>query len=284
MTENSGNNSQNTSSTDWMNVMADFWSPIMETWAPQPSESQRDHTSASLEEFVQMWQTIFKTAGESIQMEHVQQTSEVVPDAMMGLAQTCMRGFTRFQEQVNQWMDDKEAPLSIKDSEAFKQKLLNGWTEAYEKEFRQYLKIPQIGLGRIYQERVLKAADKHNLFQAAFSKFLNRLYQPMEEAFDQLQKMVVEHAKTEQVEEDPKAYYNEWIKILEGCYMNLFKKPDFSEVLGQTLVALNEYSVAKQAVVNDVLKQQAVPTQADLDELYKEIHLLKKRMRLYEKK
>jgi polyhydroxyalkanoate synthesis regulator phasin len=37
-------------------------------------------------------------------------------------------------------------------------------------------------------------------------------------------------------------------------------------------------------VVNDLLRQFNIPTQQDIDELAKEIYLLKKRMRAYEKK
>lgn len=277
-------------STEWMTKLTEFWSPVMETWAAgvQPthasSESPPEKMSASLNGFVQMWQEMIKGAGDPLGMEHLQESSQAVPDMMMVFAQSCLRGFTRFQEQVNLWMENKEGAFTMEDTQSFQNLFLQGWTDAYEKEFRQFLKMPQIGLGRVYQERVLKAADKHNLFQAAFTKFIYLLYLPMEEAFDQLQQQVAEHAKNEQLEEDPKAYYQLWVKLLEASYMKLFKQREFSVNLGQTLKALNDYSVAKQAVVNDILKQNAIPTHDDLDELYKEIYLIKKRMRLYEKR
>jgi polyhydroxyalkanoate synthase subunit PhaE len=64
----------------------------------------------------------------------------------------------------------------------------------------------------------------------------------------------------------------------------LFKQLEYSTAMAKTLDALNGYVEARQAVVNDVLKQFNVPSHHDLDELYKEIYLLKKRMRDYERR
>jgi len=47
---------------------------------------------------------------------------------------------------------------------------------------------------------------------------------------------------------------------------------------------LNEFVGARQEVVNEVLKQVNIPTNHDLDELSKEIYLLKKRVRTLENK
>ena len=66
--------------------------------------------------------------------------------------------------------------------------------------------------------------------------------------------------------------------------MTLFKQPEYAATMAKTLEALNEYTEARQAVVNDMLKQFNVPTHQDLDDLYKEIYLLKKRMRAFEKR
>lgn len=289
MTEKSGTGSQNAFETDWVKTMADLWSPVMETWAKgmssasQSAEQSKGGAKDPLHGFVQMWQTLVQHADKTADMEYLNQTSKVVPDMLLRFAQICLRGFVRFQNHVNQWMENKEGDIFNLDTEAFNQLFLNGWTEIYEKEFRQFLQLPQLGLGRMYQERVLDAADRYNLFQTAYTKFVHQLYLPMEEAFNKLQEQMAQDAKSEQVAEDPKIYYFQWIKILEGCYMELFKRPEFSLILGQTLSALNEYSLAKQAVVNDMLKQNAIPTHEDLDELYKEIYQIKKRMRVYEK-
>ncbi len=290
MSENkAANENQNDASAQWMKQMADFWSPLMNTWgaAMQPpeasSKNQDQSAEATWQATIKMWRAMFDLGGDNLNMNFLNQTSKVVPDLLSDFAQTCMHGFMRFQNHVRQWMEKKSGAFPMDDADAFKKEFLKDWTEAYEKEFQQYFKMPQIGMGRFYQERVLNAADKYNLFQAAISNFLQELYLPMEDAFKQLQKIITEHAKTEQLDENPKNYYHMWVKILEERYMTLFKRSEFSKTVGKTLAALNEYSMAKQAVVNDLLNQYTIPTHNDLDELYKEIYLLKKRMRRYEK-
>jgi hypothetical protein len=105
------------------------------------------------------------------------------------------------------------------------------------------------------------------------------LYLPIEKSFKIVQQKISEMADTGELEDNPKVYYRMWIQILEGCYMELFKQPEFPEALRKTLQALNEFSRSRQAVINDLLRSLSVPTQDDLDELYKEIHVLKKRLR-----
>jgi polyhydroxyalkanoate synthesis regulator phasin len=61
--------------------------------------------------------------------------------------------------------------------------------------------------------------------------------------------------------------------------MELFKQPEFHDALRKTIEALNGFYRARQDVINDMLRSLSVPTQDDLDELYKEIHALKKRFR-----
>jgi class III poly(R)-hydroxyalkanoic acid synthase PhaE subunit len=157
--------------------------------------------------------------------------------------------------------------------------LLHRWTDTYQKEFSQYLNIPQIGLGRFYQEKALQAMDKSNVFQAAVSEFLHVLYLPIEKSFKVMQQKISDMTDKGELKDDPKGYYRLWIQVLEGCYMELFKQPEFPDALCKTIEALNNFYSTRQEVINDVLRSFSVPTQDDLDELYKEIHVLKKRLR-----
>jgi polyhydroxyalkanoate synthesis regulator phasin len=66
--------------------------------------------------------------------------------------------------------------------------------------------------------------------------------------------------------------------------MTLYKSPEYLSVMGKTLTALEEFLMARETITQDVLKGLAVPTQKDLDELYREIYILKKKIRKIEKK
>jgi class III poly(R)-hydroxyalkanoic acid synthase PhaE subunit len=282
---------QEASSADWGKMMNDYWSPLINQWSgmfkvseTQESMKFKGRVGESFQTTAKMWQAMLDAMSKPEALEHFQKATQMTPDIALGFAQTCVQSFTDLQAQVGEWIQKRGASLSTSDIQELDKELIKKWTETYEKEFSQYLKIPQIGLGRVYQERILHAADKMNAFQTTLSEFLHMLAQPIERSLKSLQEKMVEMTEAGPLDERSKTYYNLWIKLLEGHYMELFKQLEYSTAMANTLDALNGYVEARQAVVNDVLKQFNVPSHQDLDELYKEIYLLKKRMRDYERR
>lgn len=270
--------------SDMLNPMMNNWGDLFKTGGESDGPQFTGRMGESLQASAKMWQAMFGAMSGPGGLETFQKATQLTPDITLGFAQNCMKGFTNFQGQMHEWIKKRGEAKDPFDVQALDKAFLRQWTEAYEEEFSQYFKVPQIGLGRFYQERAMHAADKLNIFQSALSEFLHVLYLPMEKSLKSLQEEMAEMAEDDQpLDEKSKTYYNLWIKLLEGHYMELFKEPEFINTLLKTLGALEEYSSAKQAVVNDVLKMYAIPSHNDLDDLYKEIYLLKKRMREYEK-
>jgi hypothetical protein len=164
------------------------------------------------------------------------------------------------------------------------QDVFKALTEIYEKELRQYLKIPPLGLTRFYQERFNELLDKHNLFETTLAEFLSILYLPMEKSFRVLQEKLQEMAEEGHLPSDTKESYGMWLKILEGHYMNLFKSKEYTDALHRTLNKLEDFLIAKNDTLRDFLQLMPVVTHRDMDDLYKEFHLLKKRVKELEKK
>ncbi len=276
---------------DWTSMMTDFWSPMMKTWGnmftaaevPPEVSGGKGRMTDSMQATARMWQTLMGAMSEPGAMENFQKATQLAPDIALGFSQTCVQGFIKFQTRVNEWVLKRGADTADFDAQSFDQEFIDLWTSLYEKELSQYLKIPQIGLGRVYQERVMHATDELNRFQATLSGFMHHLYLPMEKSFKTMQEKMAEMAEAGPLDDKSKTYYNLWIKVLEGHYMELFKAEEFTDSLGDTLTALNTFVEARRAVVNDVLKSYSIPTSNDLNDLYKEIYILKKRMRAYEK-
>jgi len=164
------------------------------------------------------------------------------------------------------------------------QDVFKALTEIYEKELRQYLKIPPLGLTRFYQERFNELLDKHNLFETTLAEFLSILYLPMEKSFRVLQEKLQEMAEEGHLPGDTKESYGMWLKILEGHYMSLFKSKEYTDALHRTLNKLEDFLIAKNDTMRDFLQLMPVVTHRDMDDLYKEFHILKKRVRELEKK
>lgn len=217
-------------------------------------------------------------------MEAMSQGITALPQIALKMSQTGWDGYFHLQRV---WMEkigklgDKAETLQFDnlDQEAFK-----SWLEIYEKEFKQFFTVPQLGLTRFYQERFNRTLDKLNVFHIAGAEFLYLLYLPVEKSLRFMGDKLQELSKDGQLSEDFKEYYNMWIKTLEGHYMTLFKSPDYTLTLSKALNAMEDFILAEQELLSNVLKALPVPTNEEMDELYKELYLVKKRLRQIEKK
>ena len=158
------------------------------------------------------------------------------------------------------------------------------WTVFYEKELQPFLKMPQVGLNRIYQERANDAVDKFAKYQTAIAEFLSVFNTPVEKSLRVMEENLVEMAKEGKLPENFKDYYNMWIKVLEGHYMTLYKTPEYVECLGKTMNAVQDYKAARQKVLMDLLQVLPIPTNRDMNDLYKELYVLKKKVKEMAKK
>ena len=277
---------QASSPFSWMTMFIQFWSPFFDTMSgggspskPAESPEPRGRFDEGIQTSMKMWQAISKSMISPSALETFQSATQTTPNMLLGFTQTCLNSFMKFQTEMLDWFTKTGKSVTPNDFQQLDKELLHRWTDTYQKEFSQYLNIPQIGLGRLYQEKALQAMDKSNVFQAAVSEFLHVLYLPMEKSLKVMQQKISDMTDKGELEDDPKVYYRLWIQVLEGCYMELFKQPEFPDALSKTIEALNNYYRARQEVINDVLRSFSIPTQDDLDELYKEIHALKKRLR-----
>lgn len=162
------------------------------------------------------------------------------------------------------------------------QDLFKMWKEVYEENFRRYLSIPQLGLMRYYQERFNRYVDQSNLLQTSLSEFMFMLYLPMEKSFLVLQDKVEELSKEGKPLEGAKEYYNLWLKILESHYTDFFKSPEYLDSLRNTLNQLEAYSTAKDQLLQDILRVLPVPTTEEMDDMYKDFYMLRKKLKTLE--
>jgi class III poly(R)-hydroxyalkanoic acid synthase PhaE subunit len=273
----------------WLKTATSFWGPVLDMWSdtaetPEASRKKEAHrTMTNLESALKSWKAMSSAMSDPEAGKSILEGIQTLPEIVSKMTQTGWDGYLKLQQQ---WY---ERLLGIGQStEAYRfdnldQDAVNVWREIYEKEVQRLLHMPQLGLTRFYQERANKALDNFNLFQAAIAEFLQVLYLPMEKSIQVLQEKVAELADEGQLPENPKEYYQIWIKILEGHYMNLLKSPEYTKKMDRTLGAFDNFVASKNEILQDFLQTLPVPTDKDMDELYREIYLLKKRMREHEK-
>jgi hypothetical protein len=156
-------------------------------------------------------------------------------------------------------------------------------SDMYEQEFSKIFKIPQLGLTRFYQERINLMLDKYIVFQAAYIEFIKISSIPLEKSSKAVQKKMDQIMNNDKIQDKQQALYKMWIKILEGKYNQLYTSEKYLEAMAKTSKAMTEYSIAREQVLQDLLQLLPIPSNKEMDDVYKDFYLLKKKVRSIEK-
>jgi len=274
---------------DWMKTASDMWLKMGQTM-PSNSDSAFSTQTAVQNRFTQQLETNFNLIKSFSRMMSEPGSASAAASSISALPEIFLKmarsGFDAAM-QIQTHLMEKAGSIG-KRTEAYNfdnldQEVFRALTDVYEKELRQYLKIPPLGLTRFYQERFNEMLDKHNLFETTLAEFLSILYLPLEKSFKVLQEKLQQMAEEGNLPSQTKESYGMWLKILEGHYMNLFKSKEYTDTLHRTLNKLEDFLIAKNDSMRDFLQLLPVVTQRDMDDLYKEFHLLKKRVKELEK-
>ncbi len=287
--ENKSSSFNESSIFPWLKTTTDMWLNMAKTIPPGSDSTIRAQTAVQnrftrqLETNLNLLKSFSRMMSEPEAASAAANSVSALPEILLKMAGS---GFDMAMRIQNHLME--KAGKIGKRTEAYNfdnldQEVFKALGEVYEKELRQYLKIPPLGLTRYYSERFNEMLDKHNLFETTLAEFLSILYLPMEKSFKVLQEKLQQMAEEGHLPSDTKESYGMWLKILEGHYMNLFKSSEYTDALHRTLNKLEDFLIAKDDAMRDFLQLLPVVTHKDMDDLYKEFHLLKKRVKELEK-
>ncbi len=278
---------------DWMKNSMSFWTSMPSIWSginkafttvSDQQKDGKDRISTSFKTAQKTWESLSQAMSEPETLQTLFKGTGVLPEICLKIAQTGLNNFTYYQQQWVKKTGKVHESTKAYRFENLDEDMVKIWSELYEKEFRKFFNIPQLGLTRFYQEKFAGALDKYNIFQASVSEFFHLLSLPMEKSFHVMQEELAGMADEGNIPKDSKEYYRMWIKILEGHYMVLFQSSEYTQALNKTLGAMSDFSNAKKEFLQDtMIYMLPVPTQKEMDELYKEIYHLKKRIKELEK-
>lgn len=150
----------------------------------------------------------------------------------------------------------------------------------YVNEFQKYLYTPKIGLPREFHEKASSLVDKTHIFQSHLAELLFLFTLPMAKTNRSMQKKFKTMLKDGAIPEDSSEAYNEWIRELEGHYMELLRSEEYTKVLNQTITSLVNYRELRTDLMGGVLKQMQIPSNKEMDEVYKDLYQMKKKIRV----
>jgi len=274
----------------WLKSSLDMWLKPNRAMSKSEDDGQKFQTEAG-NRFVEQWQKNLKLMKSFSQtMSEPESTAAAInaintlPEIILKMAKSGWEAGFHTQQHVLEKMGKIGRRAEAYNFDNLDQEVFKALTEIYEKELRQYFRIPQLGLTRFYQERFNELLDKKNLFETTAAEFLSIICLPIEKSFKVLQEKLQNMAQEGKLPKDAKDNYAMWVKILEGHYMTLFQSREYTDALHNTLERMEDFVLAKNEALRDILQFLPIPTIKEMDELYKEFHQLKKRVKELEKK
>ena len=276
----------------WLKSMGDLWGNVTQQWAASQDQQKTGSmgnqfsdtkAQATMEATIKNFQAMTGVMATPESLAALLKGSGTMPEVLLKLSQSSLDGFFEMQQKMLERLGRIGESAEAYKFQDLDENIFRAWTDTYEKEFKQFFQIPQLGLMRNYQGKINLVADKYSLFQSTLSEFLYLLGLPFNRTLLVMQDKLAEMAESDGLPEETKVYYDMWVKVLEGHYMTLFQTPEYTETLARTVNALADFSAARNAALEDLLDTLPVATQTEMDDMARELYELKKRVRKLEK-
>ncbi|OPX86174.1 MAG: Poly(R)-hydroxyalkanoic acid synthase subunit (PHA_synth_III_E) [Pelotomaculum sp. PtaB.Bin104] len=151
---------------------------------------------------------------------------------------------------------------------------LRVWHQAYNQSYGKFFQLPAFGSGKESFEKLSASMDAYMQYLAAISEMWGTLYKISNEAAESLMEKVSKLS----AEEAPKTYkdlYQLWWQTNEDAFFELFKTDSFAQILGKTVDAGVVFKKHLDELLLEFISQLPVPTNRDMDSVYKTIYELK---------
>ena len=281
------------STFSWLELTTGFWKEVSKIInAPQSSLDDSQIQTSEADSFQEkfrtynIWKTGLKNLNTFIQMISQPDNQKAVSESMVTFFEflTQITGdssenLLEFQSQVLNSISKIGEHTKAYNFDDIDQHIFESFRKLYENEFKKYLFTPKLGLPRFHIERISILIDKFNIFYSFLSELTYLFFAPLEKTNQIMLARIDEILKQKNFVEDPEAFYNEWIKMMEGHYMTLLQSAEYMKTLKSTIDSLADYRKSKEEMIYLLLKELPIPTNRELDDVYKELYMVKKQLR-----
>lgn len=158
--------------------------------------------------------------------------------------------------------------------------LQNDWQNFMREEFTRCFHVTPIGPLRQYQEKFNRYMKAFAEWEAASQTFVSLMNRPMAQSLADIQETIRDQLDAGVPVEN---LFPLWLRLFEGRSLTLFRSAEFMAAMHEALKAKAALTKAQEEVMDDILKAAHIPTLSDMDELSREVYLLKKRIETLER-
>lgn len=279
---------------NWISASNEFWGTLNkiskgDVFSQFAKDSETGKIAGFANESMNMamktWKTFFSMLSDPEKLRELNNPSaaEAGDDSFKKFLSVVEKGFETLVSTITEKAGKIGSKMEGIDFDRFDREIFNAWAATYQEEIRNFYKLPQVGLWREYQERAAKAMDKYNMFNASLIEFMYFLYLPFERSLKNSQKELLDKMEHGKTPDDMNSFYNDWLKKLENDYATMFHSKEYTNAMGRALEGMCDFRLAKNGMLEDMLKTSPIPVSSDMDDLYKEIYIMKKRLKVLEK-
>lgn len=278
----------------WMDTANKFWKDVENSrgetlkWggvdlnfesAEKSEDDEKHKTYRTWQTTVKNFAAFLKILSAPENQQSIAESSTAFAKAYSEAAKESFENLLEFQTNFIESCARASEHTQTYNPDDFDQSAFQSFRELYKNEWQKYLNIPKIGLPRELHEQLTDLVDKSNIFYSYIVELLYLFGRPFEKSNQAMQQKIHNMLENGEVENDPGKLYNEWIKILEGNFMQLLQSQEYTSLLNKIIRSLASYKAVKNDVTNVFLKEFQIPTNKDMDEVYKDLYLTKKKLK-----
>ena len=184
--DNSGQMASEPLLAAWITWTMDFWD-TMAQMGPGLNGAGRSggETAASGDTWLaalNLWQAFFSLLTEPGTVTAVFQGIQAPSKIILRMAQAGWGGYFYLHQQWLESWQGGGSPSGEDGYENLDQNIFKACNEIFEQDFRRLLNLPHLCLTGLPQERVNRATERFNQFQAAMAEFIHLLYLPVKKS------------------------------------------------------------------------------------------------------
>jgi len=173
-------------------------------------------------------------------------------------------------------------PQSPKNAADYYKHLSLFWTDIIHLMSSKPQALASVGPMRTFASNAKKISTEMiaiNESLIGFNQFLTEYYKQLSETWDTAQKKVnLKMPDVPQDVEQMEAFKRIWVDIFDNDFTELFDSEKFGENYGKLVSKELELTKHWNNISNVILQSANLPSKEEIDEVYKELHSLKKRI------
>ena len=163
-------------------------------------------------------------------------------------------------------------------------KIFQNAYSAFDGTFGKAFKMPTVGKDREKNELLLSCFDRYSAYHKNYVEFQHITYKTSNEASKRLFEKISTKIKNGEKIETYGEFFKLWMEENEKTFNELFKTEEFSKIQSGVLDTSLATKRQFQKLIELQLEDYPIALRSEVDDAYKMIHDLKKRVRLLEQK